>query len=186
MPTHKILANLQAYCNHEFKTPDPAADPPVAFDANDPSRIIQGEPQALTLFEAYEAGTLSGLRWSLDAITANESNNAPFTAATFWFFIQQKGTTAGVPTTTAAQPVYQPVGDVIGWGTLLVARNGSGYATSGPPSVHVEGRSKAQRKLKPGDKLLFGILWRNEWGGVESIRWMTSWARGMAQAFFET
>lgn len=182
MPTQKVLKNIDTALVLDF-VGDPGADPPV------PPNTARGTPSwsfSQTLFEAKEPCTISGLRWELDYIHADEPGNFPWGTGKACFVVLPQGVGNGTHSTQNGDPPYRPVEYVIGWSNVATVRNGTSYANGGKSTNLRQGASRAQRRLKPGDRVVLDQIFKNEWGVPESVTQYKMWTRGIVQFFIES
>jgi hypothetical protein len=93
-------------------------------------------------------GTITGLRWSLTVVRSGG------TATTFGHFkwaivIVPAGTTISTINMSSAGSMYDPEQNVLAFGC------GCTWSSAGENPLMFEGTTKAMRKLKAGDKLVF-------------------------------
>lgn len=99
-------------------------------------------------------GTLTGLRWHVDAKCDVENEVGNFIK---WAIVKcREGLTPNTMDVGAAlATLYQPEQDVMAWGSLTVHRSGQVGATDSRCYFPNVGETKSMRKLMAGDALYF-------------------------------
>lgn len=175
MPTQKVLTNLHVFQQHEYAGIWDEKDD----TKTDPSRKFLGFTATPLVCEAVEACTLSGLRWEFDTVTGDGVGNQPWTAFNYQFVVVPAGGAAGSDSVVGGNPPYAPISTVIGWGTGMVTKASAN-------SYHASGKSRAQRKLKRGDRVYFRITFNADWRVNNAVTECKNWCRGVCQLFLES
>lgn len=104
--------------------------------------------QDVTLYPAATfPGTITGLRWNLAAVRS--AGATTFSHFAWAIIVQPAGTTVSTMSMTAAGSLYDPEQMVLAYG------RGCTWDTSAGNVLMFDGSTKAMRKLKAGDALIF-------------------------------
>jgi hypothetical protein len=105
--------------------------------------------QDVTLYDsAAFPGTITGLRWSL-AVVRSGGTATTFGEFAWAIVLVPAGSTISTISLTSAGSLYDPEQNVLAFG------RGCTFSAAGEFPIMFDGSTKAMRKLKTGDKLVF-------------------------------
>ncbi len=109
------------------------------------------------LYEATYPCTAQGLRWAGSVFHLSVITNRQ--ACMWTICVVREG--EDVPVVTFIEPFVQPQEDCMAFGiqsTAWTAPSEAEFSPTGPTMVNFEGTSNSQRRLQPGDRLIFTAL----------------------------
>lgn len=119
------------------------------------NRTITNTQAGTTLYTATQAGTLTGLRWSIDIENATATN----TGGIWVIILIPHGTAAGTLTIGDGADMYIPEQMVLAFGCYQIKGNTLAAANTGGDYIkRFDGQSKAMRKLRAGDVISYLTL----------------------------